>query len=135
MGFSGEEIEGFVRAFIHKERRDRWRTLLRSAKGRRKLVHTFDHGLDFDPRWAERVEPMPAATDLARRLRKAGAGEEVYLLSSDWELDGQTLGLEEALGRVIGSGFGTYVVCVPDRLAYFESEEVGERYLLRRPPS
>lgn len=42
------------------------------------------------------------------------------------------MNLAEALDLVFMSGYGTYVVCVPDRLAYFESEERDSRYLLQR---
>lgn len=40
--------------------------------------------------------------------------------------------LDEALRAVVGRGMGAFVSCVPGRLAYFESEEPGSRYLLHR---
>jgi len=40
--------------------------------------------------------------------------------------------LLEALDAVIGSGQGTFVSCIAGKLAYFESEDLGERYICHR---
>ena len=53
-------------------------------------------------------------------------------MSANDELDGREIGLSEALTAVIGSGWGTFVSCVPGVLAYFESEEPTERYICHR---
>lgn len=126
------DTERFVRAFIRKEKRDRWLTLLGSEKGRARLTRTFDHDYDFDPRWAEHLESEDSAGAVLKRLRNAGAGTTCDLLSADRDLDGVKMNLEEALERVVWSGFGTYIVCIPDRLVYFESEDKGQRFLLRQ---
>ena len=65
-------------------------------------------------------------------LRSHGAPTECYLISESSDLDGRALPLEEALGEIIGRGMGTLVSCIPGRLAYFEGESPGERYLLER---
>ena len=41
-----EDLERFVDAFIVRVRKDRWRILLGSSKGRARLVATFCHGDD-----------------------------------------------------------------------------------------
>lgn len=125
------ELEGFIQAFIRRDKRDRWRTLLSTLKGRHKLVRTLDHGFDFDPRWAERLEPGVTVEEIAKLLAPAREG---YLISSNWELDGRTMEIIEALENVVEGDFGTIIVCIPDRLAYFESEERYQHYLLRKPP-
>ncbi|MGV3615469.1 MAG: hypothetical protein ACO1SV_09070 [Fimbriimonas sp.] len=69
-----EELERFVRAFVVKEKRARWLSLFASAKGHKKLVRTFDHGYDFDSRWAEPPThslPGQASCDLRTRGRPA----------------------------------------------------------------
>jgi hypothetical protein len=53
-------------------------------------------------------------------------------MSSDNELDGREMDLSEALKDIIGRGQGAFVSCVPGRLAYFESEELNERYICHR---
>jgi hypothetical protein len=40
--------------------------------------------------------------------------------------------LEETLRVVVGRGMDAFVSSLPGRLAYFEGEEAGERYLLER---
>jgi hypothetical protein len=39
--------------------------------------------------------------------------------------------LSKALSSTVGYGMGTLISCVPGELAYYESEERGERYVLR----
>ena len=65
-------------------------------------------------------------------LRRHGAPDGCYVLSVDRELDGTSFALPETLGRVLGSGMGTLISCVPGRLAYLETETMRERFLLRR---
>ena len=42
------------------------------------------------------------------------------------------MGLSEALAEVIGRGMGTFISCLPGKLAYFEGEERNERYICHR---
>lgn len=127
-----EQLERFVRAFVVKEKRGRWLTLLASEKGRKKLVGTFYHHYEFDFRFAEQFDPKASPRDILDRLRKEGAGTTGMLLSSDCDLDGRTMNTRQAVEAMYASGSGTYLVFDPDHLAYFESEDEGERYLLKR---
>jgi hypothetical protein len=88
---------------------------------------------DLDARFARAVPPAEQApTSLARLLRARGAPDECVLFSEDGALDGRALRLDEALGAVVGRGMGTFVSCIPGRLAYFEAEGPGQRYVLER---
>ena len=40
--------------------------------------------------------------------------------------------LRDALGKVVGHGAGSIIWCLDGRLAYYEGEEPGCRYALRR---
>jgi hypothetical protein len=40
--------------------------------------------------------------------------------------------LAEALARVIGAGYGTFLSCVPGKLGYYEAATPAERYFLIR---
>jgi hypothetical protein len=53
-------------------------------------------------------------------------------MSSDPRLDGSEMDLSEALEEVVGGGMGTFLSCGAEKLAYFESEEAGERYICHR---
>jgi hypothetical protein len=127
-----EGLDRFVGAFIARDRKERWRTLLNSPNGRKRFVRTFAHGYDFDPRWATNLGSTTTVESILELLRSKGAGKTCLALSEDSSLDGAVLPLDEAVEAVLWRGFGTYLICDPERLAYFESEDVGGHYLLER---
>jgi hypothetical protein len=51
-------------------------------------------------------------------------------MSEDSDLDGKELPLLEALKKVVGYQMGTFLSCVPGKLAYFEDED--DRWILVR---
>ncbi|HKW08769.1 MAG TPA: hypothetical protein VJO33_00230 [Gemmatimonadaceae bacterium] len=122
-----------VNAFVASPKKERFLTLLGTKKGRPKLRQTLAHFQDLDPRYAQRLGSDLRTTDaIVALLEQRGAPAICYLLSEDPDLDGCELPLEEAVERVHGRGMGTFISCIPGRLAYFESEGMGERYLLVR---
>jgi hypothetical protein len=125
--------EAFVRAFIVPDKQERYLSFLSSPKRRREILGRFDHQLDYDAAFAT---PIPvgeqSAPDIAKLLTKRGAPAMCHLISSDSALDGRDLPLSDALDQVVGSDFGTIISCIPGRLAYYEAEDAGERYILSR---
>ena len=122
-----------VRAFFREGRRDRTLALLRTPRGRRKFVLSLAHSRDLEPSVRVPIPPSAQSPEvIAGLLQGLGASTRCYVISEASELDGQELPLEDALRRVVGCGFGTIVSCVPGRIAYYESEEPGERFLLVR---
>jgi hypothetical protein len=130
---SDDPALALVDAFVLPERRARLRGLLTSTKGRAKFRAGLAHFRDLDPRYAS---PIPAGvqtpSQIAALLRDRGAPATCYVLSEESDLDGREFPLTEALERVVGRGMGTFLSCVPGRLAYFEGEETNERYVLDR---
>jgi hypothetical protein len=128
--------EATVRAFVTRPKRDRFLCLLGEygARGRHQVCLQLAHLRDLDTRWASRVATADATpTRIEELLRERGAGDSCHLLSESHELDGRWMALGDALTAVVGSSYGTFVTCIPGRLAYFEGEEPGERWLLQRP--
>jgi hypothetical protein len=128
-----EHLSELFTAFVLPQRQERYVRLLESRKGRAKLRASLAHLKDLDPRHARRIaanEHDPAA--IARQLKARGAPTDCYLLSESTELDDKVLPLENALTMIVGRGLGTLLSCVPGRLAYYEGEEAGERYILER---
>jgi hypothetical protein len=83
------------------------------------------------PRFVRPIVPSKQrASDIAILLRERGAPATCALLSADTDLNGRHMPLDEALRVVVGWCPGTFVSCVPGRLAYFEDEE--GRCLLER---
>lgn len=120
-------------AFTVPSKRERYSVLLRTRKGRMKVRLSLDHFGDLDLRYCTKVpatERTPSR--ISALLRRLGAPDSCYVLSSNEEIDGHELKLEDALGRVMGRGCGTFICCVSGRLAYFEGETPGERYVCKR---
>ena len=123
--------EEIVRAFIRRERVDRYIAQLRKRMRREGLRFDLDNLFDLDGRWIRRLEPEednPRA--LYALLRKLGAPEGCYVMSGDPGYDGAHLELREVLDAIHATGTGTIVSCVPDRLAYDEGED--RRFILER---
>ena len=138
------EEEALVRAFIVPERRARYLDRLASPKARQAFIaHHFHHMTDLDPRFARLIDPhMPLVVFEKRRemhverifelLQDAGASERCYVISASSDLDGQEANLLETLDAIVGWYDGTFISCVPGKLAYFEGEGLNERYILQR---
>jgi hypothetical protein len=127
--------EALLRAFIVPERRRRCVDRLATPRTRAKLLDGFHHLRDLDPRYAVRIEPREQhAGPIHDALRARGAPDRCYVMSASSDLDGRTAELRSALEEIVGHASGTFVSCLPGRLAYFEGEEPNERYLLERPP-
>ena len=124
--------ESLIRAFADPARVGRYITLLGSPRGRAKLIAGLAHDFRLDSRRATRVASTESnAQAIEKLLRNLGAPDVCYCLSENPELDARDMPLAEALSATVGYGMGTFISCVPGRLAYYESEERGERYVLR----
>jgi hypothetical protein len=104
---------------------------LTSRHGRAKVRSRLAHFADLDSRFARRLKEnsVDAILDL---LYKNGAPKRCYILSESDAIDAKEMELEAALDQIVGRGMGNLVSCVAGKLAYYEGEEPGERYLLRR---
>ncbi|SRR6266545_4524690 len=123
----------FVKTFVRPAKRARYAALLRSSKNRKKIVDRLNHWHDLDTRFASRIPPSQQnARAIANVVRAKGAGRDVHVISSNPDIDGHSMPLDAALDATIGMGYGTVIICIPGRLAYFESEDPGERYILER---
>jgi len=89
------------------------------------------HLHDLDPRCCHDLpKGVHSAQEIGALLKAKGAPDECVLLAEDVALDGQCLPLGEALQTVIGRGMGTFISCLPGRLAFYEGEDLGVRYVL-----
>jgi hypothetical protein len=124
--------EELVKAFILPERRERYLSLLTSRKGRKKFLERLSHNVstELDSRFAHHIDGTAKAIE--EKLKKKGATDTCYVLSEDSNLDGREMPLADALEETVGYGSGTFLSCIPGKLAYFEGEDRGERYLLER---
>lgn len=121
-------------SFVVSEKQDRYAQSLRSPKDRKKLVDRLNHNHDFDPRFLLSI-PSDRQTEstILELLRTRGAPETCHVISANPQLDGKQMPLVDALAKTVAMGHGTVVSCIPGKLAYYEGEDPGERFLLVRP--
>ena len=130
--FSGEMHEqALVRAFLLKSRQERCAFLLASPKRRCDFLKELAHFKWLEPAYCKSMLPASHhARDIAKILLSKGSGPTCWAVSEWGDLDGKELLLQETLQKIVGSGMGTFLSCVPGKLAYFEDEE--ESWILER---
>ncbi|MHC4473236.1 MAG: hypothetical protein ACYS99_20010 [Planctomycetota bacterium] len=123
---------GFFRSFVGRRRRGRYLALLEAGK-RQDLLDRLCHHLEgvLDPRFAERVTGEELEAELVQR----GAGSTCHVISNCCELDGQEVPLTEGINAVFGFCYGSILSCVAGRLAYYEGEDRGARFICVRSQS
>ena len=125
--------EQFARCFVVPEKRARYLALLESKHGRAKLLNGFNHCHDLDPRFAKEIPSSQQSADsIEALLRRKGASDTCYVMSDNSAIDGKEMSLPEALSATVGMDCGTFISCVPGKLAYFELEAFDGRYILQR---
>jgi hypothetical protein len=132
---SPQEIHeaAFVRAFVIPPKQGRFLELLPNRKRRKSVLRTLYHFRDLDPRFASQIPASDQSTaQIEGLLLSFGAPKECYLISDDRDLDAHTMALTTALEEARGTGGGTVLSCIPGQLGYYEGEEPGDRWLLRR---
>ena len=133
---AGDQEREIVRAFFVPEQRPRYLGLLSTAKGRKKFIARLAHSDLLDPRYVRRIDPREQTIDaIEDQLRERGAPATCYVISEDPRLDRQQMSMRGALEAIVGSGMSTFLSCIVGRLAYFEGEEPGARYVCERAAS
>jgi hypothetical protein len=123
--------EATIKGFIIAVRQERYLEFLKTPKKRAKFIAQLAHFKHLDPKFVVRIsgnQQNPAA--LQTLLAGKGAGCKCWVISENSELDGQEIDLQTALEKTVGYQMGTFISCIPGKLAYFEDEE--DRYILER---
>lgn len=121
--------ETFIRSFIASHRRPRWLQLLASVKRRNEILNRLNHCAEFDPRY---VRWLASNADAVGLLKSRGAPDTCRVLSYASVLDGREMPLNEAVGSLFENCWGTVLICIPDRLAFYYDEGGERRALLER---
>jgi len=125
-----DDLRDFIAAFATERAKRRLLALIETRKGRQTIMSGLDHVSWLDPRSAVLVPfGSQTADHIERMLLARGAPEVCRILSTDPELNGTGTSLKKALSMVVAGGSGAVVLCIPGRLAYYESEEPRERYV------
>lgn len=125
--------EETVRAFIVRERRDRFLELLPNPKHRHKITESLAHPHPawFDSRCVKSIPPAQgSAASIARLLHAKGAGAKCWVIAEDERFDGREADLDSVLAELVGCGMGAIISCIPGQLAFVESED--GRFILEK---
>jgi hypothetical protein len=126
-----DDEAAFVRAFILPERQDRWLSGLASEKRRWKMLHRLADERDLR---ADRMTPiertLASAEAIWTHLARLGAKGPCHVISELEELDARDMPAPQALEECVGLGLGTVLLLIPARLAYYEAESPGKRWIL-----
>ncbi len=123
--------EAVIRAFRLPTKRDRYLEFLSSPRRRTKFIAELAHFKHLDAKFAFSIpgsQKNPAS--LHKLLTAKGAGPKCWVISKNRALDCREMDLEAALKATIGYQMGTFISCMPGKLAYFEDED--SRFILQR---
>lgn len=122
--------EGVVK-FVVPRKQERYLEFLSTPKGRKKFVAELAHFKSLDPLCLVTIPPNESNPASVARLLAARCGSKTcWVISEDPRLDGREMELREALSETMGRQMGTFLSCIPGKLAYFEDED--GRWILER---
>ena len=125
-----DEVE-MVRAFFVPSKRERYLEMIAKPKKRQKFLNELCHFKALDPRYRFAVPKVERTTgQIAAFLHRKGAPDLCWVTSENRELDGKRMPLLQALNETLGRQMGTFLSCIPGKLAYFEDED--DRWILER---
>lgn len=125
--------ERLIARFFLPARRERYEEMISHPKKRRKFLLELAHLNSLDPRCVVPLDPKKLFPEqIAAILTTKGAPADCWVTSEDGRRDGRQLPLLEALKDIVGCQMGTILTCIPGKLAFYEREEMGNRWILER---
>ena len=119
-----EHESAFIRAFIIRERRERYLSQLSRPKKRTKFLDRLNHQFhkDLDSRWISGSQPpaVPAANHLC------------YIIASEGEYDGRIVPARDVSDILSAASFGIVVSFVPGKIAAYKDEAPSDVIWLHR---
>ena len=125
------EEEQLVDAFFLREKKERYKEFIRNPKKRNMFLAEMAHFSGLNVRVRHDIPKLAQTFEgIVRLLKENGASETCLAISDIDEIDGKRLTLQDAIGTILGRTYGTFLSCLPARLAYFENED--GRWILKR---
>src|SRR5690242_10496446 len=119
-----------VDAFVAQPSKRRMLELLATRNGRGKATQLLEHRIELDSRYSSLIPARDqTAESIAAALARLGAPAPCYVWSPIDELDRRELELVFALREVVPRASGAFISCIAGRLAYYQAEDVGERFI------
>ena len=125
--------KGIINTFIVKNKRNRYLEFIQKPKTRNKFIDLLYHFNDLDPEVMVNIpNDQQHANNILEILKRKGAPDKCYVVSTDDEIDGRIIILSEVLSYIVGSFGGAIISCIPGRLGYYEGEHHGDRCILEK---
>lgn len=122
-----KEIEEIiVKSFFTKRLQDRVLFELFSKKKRHDALGRLCHNYMTTLRKEYMIEipkPYSDPEEIAKLLKRHGAGDTCYVISWSESINGKEISLLTALEKAVGLRMPTIISCIPNKLAYFEAEQ------------
>lgn len=120
-----------IKAFVIKERQERYINLIATEKGRKKFRTYIPHFKDLNSKYCIPLHSFQSYSQLCDLLNSEGAFDICYIISENSQYDMKSLSLINATKQLFNSGIAYFMSCVPGKLVYYEGEEANQRYLLK----
>lgn len=123
----------FIKAFIIKERQERFLALVQNKKSRKKFRLLLAHNIEFSENKGEnRLIKKEEDNDekIYQLLKKYGAPDACHIMCESSKYDDSEANLKEALNELFNSGFGYIISCIPGKLAYYQGEDTFNKLIL-----
>lgn len=105
--------------------------MIATPKKRTKFLRELCHFKSLDTRFCFTLpKGVHTAKEITDFLTRKGAPQVCQVTSEDSDLDGRHMPLLDALNEILGRQIGTFLSCVPGKLAYIEDED--GRWVLER---
>lgn len=127
--FMEHEIS-LIQAFTLKERQERYLNLISTKKGRIKFRTYLSHFKDLNLKYCKVNIINQDANEVYNILKSKGAPELCYIISEHDQYDQKIVPLSRAIMLLFSSGISYFISCIPGQLAYYEGEEVNQKFIL-----
>ena len=133
-----EYEEMLVKNFFNKRIQNRIIFELNSEKKRRSALDRLCHnyGEVFIEKYIIEIPKQNSDyNEILNILKYYGAKENCYVISYNKEIDGQYMLLPPVLEKAVGYGMPSIISCLPNKLLYFESEQIygsPARFILKK---
>jgi hypothetical protein len=130
--------EATIRAFVAPNRRPRWLEAVHDPKVRGQMTGRLAHEDDFLDQYVQDYRPSgkrdAQVAALVSEMTRRGAPSTCHVVSEDPQLDGQVLGLPDAVDALLGWS-AALLICVPGKLALHLPEPPGDPVILSKAAS
>lgn len=124
------ELE-LIDLFVRKSKRERLKMFAAKPKTRDKLIREFNSPGIFNPKLMTEITGAGRTTEnLLNSYRKNGMGEVVYVISENYEWDGQEMATKDIIQQSMAMCTDVFGYCAKSKTAFYEWHHSGASYFL-----